>query len=493
LLRLGDVLIGSWLKFWRRALVLNPRYFIAFILFVPFVFGQKLPPGTPGKGSTLPLPQVPADLDLPKAEKLLWDRNLTIITTRYQLDASQAARLIAGYKPNPFVQLGMEQIPVYSPIAGSYPRFVSTNPDAGANPVYTAQFNKLFERGDKRGSRIEQADQIIAAAKAQIDDTYRTQLFALRQAFASAFLARENLSNAQAQDANYQKVQQLTEERVKAGDLAQVALFRVRSGRLPFAQAIVDAQNAYEQAVQDILNLLNARPPDAPLVTSQVTYPRPSQGVPETTPNPTAVAVLRAGPTVNVLGSFTDAAIPLTLAQVRDIALQARPDVQQARDNLKAAQAGTKLAQAQRHRDISVGMEYQRVGDDNSLGVVAQVPLFLYNNQKAGIAQAAAQEHGAETQLRQAEIQAVTDVQKAFQGYLAARQGLDLYTKDNLAQVVKLRDIAEFSYQHGATSLFELLDTERTFQQTQMGYNQARENYQLAIWQLEEAVGKPLL
>jgi cobalt-zinc-cadmium efflux system outer membrane protein len=466
-----------------------PRYFIASILFVTFVLAQKPPSGTSRTGSGRALPEVPTDLDLPKAEKLLWDRNLAIITNRYQLDASQAVRLIAGYKPNPFLQLGMEQVPFYSPLAGSYPRFVSTNPNAGANPVYTAQFNKLFERGGKRGSRIEQADEIIAAAKAQIDDTYRTQLFALRQAFASAFLARENLNSAQAQDANYQRVQQLTEERVKAGDLAQVALFRVRSGRLQYAQAIVDAQNAYAQAVQDILNLLNARPPDAPLVTSQVTYTRPG----ETTPKPTAVTVLRAGPTVNVLGSFTDASIPLTLTQVRDIALKSRPDVQQARDNLKAAQAATRLSQAQRHRDISIGMEYQRVGDDHSLGVVAQVPLFLYNNQKAGIAQAVAQEHSVETQLRQAEIQVVTDVQKAYQGYLAARQALDLYTKDNLAQVAKLREIAEFSYQNGATSLFELLDTERTYQQTQMGYNQARENYQLAIWQLEEAAGKPLL
>ena len=474
-------------------MVTSARYFLIFTLCIPLIFGQKPSSRTPRTGASTLLPEVPADLDLAKAEKLLWDRNLTIITARYQLDASQASRLIAGYKPNPFLQLGMEQIPVYSPIPGSYPRFVSTNSDAGANPVYTAQFNKLFERGDKRISRIEQAEQVVAAARAQIDDTYRTQLFALRQAFASAFLARENLSNAQAQDANYQKVQQLTEERVKAGDLAQVALFRVRSGRLPFAQAIVDAQNAYEQSVQDILNLLNARPPDAPLVTSQVTYTAPGQKAPEAPPSSASVTVLRAGPTVNVLGSFSDAAVPLTLAQVRDIALQARPDVQQARDNLKAAQAGIRLAQAQRHRDISVAMEYQRVGDDNSLGVTAQVPLFLYNDQKAGIAQAAAQEHGVETQLHLAEIQAVTDVQKAFQGYLAARQALDLYTKDNLAQVTQLRDIAEFSYQHGATSLFELLDTERTFQQTQMGYNQARQNYQVAVWQLEEAAGKPLL
>jgi outer membrane protein TolC len=41
--------------------------------------------------------------------------------------------------------------------------------------------------------------------------------------------------------------------------------------------------------------------------------------------------------------------------------------------------------------------------------------------------------------------------------------------------------------------LFELLDAQRTLRQTQTAYNQARENYQMALWQLEEAVGKPLV
>lgn len=470
-----------------------------YVLAVRFAAGQKAP--AVHRPVAIPPVEVPADLDLAKAQQLLFERNLSIITNRFQLDAAQAARLIAGYKPNPYVQLGMEQVPFYSPLAGSYPRFASTNPDAGANPVYTAQFNKIFERGGKREARMEQADQVIAAARAQIDDTYRTQLFALRQAFASALLARDDLQLAQSLDDNYQRVQDLTETRVRTGALAQIELFRVRSGRLPYAQAILDARNAYEQSVQDILNLLSARPPDAPSISSQVTYNQPGAPPGQTpaqpgTPTPAApqeVTVLRAGPTVNVKGSFTDVPMTETLTQIRDLALRERPDVVEARYNFRAAEAATKLAQAQRHRDLSVGVEYQRVGDDDSLGIVAQVPLFLYNNQKAAITQAVAQEHATEIQLHQAELQAVTDVQKAFQAYLAARQSLDLYQRDNLAQVQKLVETAEFSYQHGATSLFELLDAQRTLRQTQTSYNQARENYQLAIWQLEEAVGRPLL
>ncbi len=476
----------------------RPRWRLVFylsLLTIPLAFGQKTSPKN--QISAGPTPEVPANLDLPKAEQLLLERSLSIVASRYQLDASQAARLIAGYKPNPFVQIGMEQVPVHSPLPGSYPRFVTTNPDAGANPVYTAQFNKIFERGGKREYRIEQADQVIAAARAQIDDLYRTQLFALRQAFAGALLAKDNLQLAQSLDQDYQRTQELTETRVRTGGAALVELFRVRSGRLPYAQAIIDSRNAYEQAVQDILNLLTARPPDAPFVSSQVTYSpsneRPAVGGQATIAGPQEVAVLRAGPTLNVEGSFTDTPVARTLAQLREVALQQRPDLVQARANLEAARAATQLAQAQRHRDLSVGVEYQRVGSDDSLGVVAQVPLFLYNNQKAAITQAVAQEHTAEMQLRQTELQAVTDVQKAFQGYLGARQSLDLYEKGNLQEVQRLVEISDFSYRNGATSLFELLDAQRTLRQTQTAYNQARENYQLAIWQLEEAVGKPLL
>src|SRR5262245_8923073 len=80
---------------------------------------------------------IPRQLTLTQAETLLVQRNFAVLSARYQVEASRAARLIASYKPNPGVTLGMEQIPIYSPIKGSYPRFWTTNPDAGANPVYT--------------------------------------------------------------------------------------------------------------------------------------------------------------------------------------------------------------------------------------------------------------------------------------------------------------------------------------------------------------------
>src|SRR5215510_8436700 len=150
---------------------------------------------------------VPRQLTLPQAQNLLIDRNLTVLAARYQVDASRAARLIAGYKLNPTVTVGAEQIPFYSPLAGSYPRFFKTNPDAGANPVYTFRFDQILERGGKREFRTAAADEQLKASEAQMLDAIRTQMFQLRRAFTTAILARENLKLAEETERQYTQTQ----------------------------------------------------------------------------------------------------------------------------------------------------------------------------------------------------------------------------------------------------------------------------------------------
>src|SRR5262249_41568706 len=136
---------------------------------------------------------IPRRLTPSQAETLLVERNLTVIAARYQVDANRAARLIAGYKLNPTVTVGAEQIPFYSPVAGSYPRFWKTNPDAGANPVYTLRFDQILERGGKRELRTEVAEEQLRASESQMLDAIRNQIFQMRRLFVSAILARENL------------------------------------------------------------------------------------------------------------------------------------------------------------------------------------------------------------------------------------------------------------------------------------------------------------
>jgi len=442
---------------------------------------------------------IPARLTLAEAEALLVQRNLAVVASRYQIEVSRAARLIASYKPNLVLTVGAEQIPFYTPLKGTLPRFFATDSNAGANPVYTFRIDKITERGGKRELRTAQADFQLKATEAQMLDAIRTQLFQLRQAFASAMLARENLRLAESTQQQYEHTERLTEVKVTNGDVPGVELYRIHAGRLQYAQTVLQARTSYEHATSDILNLLGAR-------AEQVT-PRPKavvqlsggeagagaqlENVSQISGGQQLSESLRAAP-LEVVGTFDDGPVLQNPAELREIALAERPDVIAARNTLEAAERGSRLARAQRTRDVDVAYEYQRVGDDSTAGVVVQIPLFVYNNYQAAIAQANAQHRTAEALLRQAQLQAVTDVEKAYQAYESSRRLLDLYNSQNLNQIEKLRNISSYSYKEGAVSLFELLDAQRTYNQALTAYNQARTDYQISLWQIEQAIGRPL-
>lgn len=431
---------------------------------------------------------LPRRLTLPQAENLLIERNLAVLAARYQVDANRAARLIASYKPNPVLTVGAEQIPFYSPLSGSFPRLLGTNPDAGANPVYTLRVDKIWERGGKRELRTTQAEEQLQASEAQMLDAVRTQLFQLRRAFTAATLARENLKLAEASDQQYAQTEMLTQVKVDLGDIPKVEIYRAAAGRLQYQQAVLQARTGYDAANRDVLNLLGAREQDIePAIAQTFRFQPVSTGAAE----PQVPDSLRNAP-LELIGDFDDRPVPQTLSELRSIALAERPDVLAARHLLASAGSAARLAQAQRTRDVDTAYEYQRVGSDHSLGFVVQVPLFLYNDQRALLTQAEAQTRAAEAQLKQAELQAVTDVDKAYQSYLSARRVLDLYNTQNLSQVDRLRNVATISYKEGASSLFELLDAQRSYSQAMTAYYQARSDYQMALWELEQATGHSL-
>lgn len=414
----------------------------------------------------------PIRMTVEEAEKLLTEQSLAYLSSRQQVEVAEAIKKIANYKPNPTLQLGMEQVSIQSPVKGSYPRFFATNPDAGANPVYTFQLTKVIERGGKRELRTQQAEFTLSAFKALTADVFRTQLLQLRQAFGAAKLAQMNYKIASDIDQKYGQTEQIMKTRLDAGDIAGVDLERVRAARLPFRQAILDAQNSYLQATQDILNLLNIKLETPVIVLSTQT--------PELT-DP-----------IEIAGEFDGRNVTLPLMQLREMALARRGDLNAARHNESAAERGVRLAEAQKKRDVTTGFEYQRVGEDNSAGVIVSFPLFVYNNGSGAIAQSIAQQKISATQTKQVERQVITDVDRAYQSLQAARQSIALYSGSALGQLQKIRETIFLSYQRGQADLLDVLDAERSAGQAQLAYNTARANYQAALWQLEAAVGEPL-
>jgi cobalt-zinc-cadmium efflux system outer membrane protein len=456
---------------WQTRGALLRRYltmlFIPWLWLVSQAWGQSLTPPPSRLSVTSSQVDVPRQLTLEAAEQLLVQYNLTVVAAHYGVDNARAQRLIASVRPNPTLTLGAEAFDLSAPGKNLF-----SNSDSAANRVYTARIDQVFERGNKRSLRTEAAELQVQAAEAQVLDTIRTQLLQLRQAFYTAVLARENVRVAQENLDLTNDTERLIKTRVHAGDAPEWDLIKFQTSKVQFQRDLAAARLAYQQAVRDVLTFVGA------------TFPTISSPMPVALDAPLEViGALRAEPLT----------VSFSLEELRQIALETRPDVLAAQRNIEAAQRTRDLAYAQRHRDVDVALEYQRIGGDNTIGATVSFPLFLSHKFEGQIKQGLAQVQQANVGLDQAKLQAITDVEKAYQAYQASRQILQVYTTEALARAEESFRIAGVSYRQGATSLLELQDAQRTLNQTRVAANQAFFDYRMSLYQLEQATGKNLV
>jgi len=415
--------------------------------------------------------RIPRQITLDKAEDVLLQNNLTIIAAKYGVDLARASRLVASLRPNPIVTFGAEQFDVAHPLR----QIFSTNSNVAANKFYTFRYDQVVERGNKRELRTAAADFQLRAAEAQVLDASRQQMLQLKQAFTNALLARDNLRVANENLYLINSTEQLIKLHVSTGDTAEWDLIKFQANRAQYQRDLVTARLSYQQSTRDLLNLMGAQPSDvSPVVTTSSTPD--SQGL--------------ADAPLEVVGDLGVKPVDLQLDQLQQTALAIRPDVIAAERAADAAQKNLELAYALRHRDLDLALEYQRNGGEDTLGVTLSIPIFIHNNHQGEINQAMAQLSVARTQLNQARLQAMTDVDKAFKAYQLSKQMLDIYTVETLFKAEQSFNIAGVSYKEGASSLLELQDAQRTYNQTRVSYNQAHFDYRMSLYQIEAATGK---
>jgi len=83
----------------------------------------------------------------------------------------------------------------------------------------------------------------------------------------------------------------------------------------------------------------------------------------------------------------------------------------------------------------------------------------------------------------------LSDVSSAYEALRSNNEIVQLYISGYLKQAEDSRDISEYAYKRGASSLLDYLDAERSNRATQLAYRQALAEYMTAVEQLKAAVG----
>ncbi len=171
------------------------------------------------------------------------------------------------------------------------------------------------------------------------------------------------------------------------------------------------------------------------------------------------------------------------------MALGLRPDLQAAKQGVTAAGSQYDLAKANGKRPLSLTWDYTHVSAANDLGFTASIEVPIFDRNQGEIART----HYAITQAEETRTAAqetvMTDVTNAYEAFRTADEVARLYESGYLKNAKDSRDISEFAFRHGAASLLDFLDAERSYRATELAYLQALGAYMTAVEQLKEVVG----
>jgi len=178
-------------------------------------------------------------------------------------------------------------------------------------------------------------------------------------------------------------------------------------------------------------------------------------------------------------------------------AAQARPDLLALRTDQARSVADLRLEQAQGKVDYTLGAEYRREqgvdGKGNMLGFFVSVPLPFSNRNQGEIARAEAEHEKAGRSVRAGETAVAGEVAAAYQEFESARSLLADIEQDLLAPTQEARASVTYVYQAGATSLLDVLDAQRAFNDTMDTYYSAQAAYRRAQARLSLTVNKDVL
>src|SRR5439155_1024614 len=189
----------------------------------------------------------------------------------------------------------------------------------------------------------------------------------------------------------------------------------------------------------------------------------------------------------------TPSATPADLTALQAAARTYRPDVRALQSDQARTQSDLRLQIAQGRVDYTVGAEYRRQqgvnGTGNSAGFFVSVPLPIFNRNQGEIARAEAGQTKAGRSLAALETNVAGEVASAYQEFESARLLLAEMERDLLQPAADARATTTYVYQAGATSLLDVLDAQRAFNDTMDTYYSAQAAYRRAEARLTLVAG----
>jgi outer membrane protein, heavy metal efflux system len=375
------------------------------------------------------------------------------------IEEMRAAEITAFLRPNPQFTTTVDGTQI-APSNGTWQPLSGTFVSPG--------LSYLHERDHKRELRLQSAQQGTKVAEAQHEDLKRTLEFTLRSAFVNALQSKAVVEMTKANLDYYDRIIAISRDRLRAGDIAQIDFDRIELMRVQYESDLQSANVNLRTAKIQLLALLNDRTPVEQF---------------------------------DVIGPFEFPETIRPLDDFRQIALDARPDLQAALQTAQQSVTNHKLANANGSTDPTFGAWYtwnSGVNNPNpvdlqTLGVSVSVPLRIFDRNQGEKKRTQIDIDRSQRMTDATRTQVFSDVDTAYAQVQANIDLLKPYKDKYNQQALRIRDTVTYSYQHGGASLTEFLNAQSEYRTVQLAYVQLVGAYLTSAGQLNLAVGREVV
>ena len=379
--------------------------------------------------------------------------NPTLKADEVNVEEMKAEEITAFLRPNPQFTAatdGNQLAPhagVWQPLSGSQ---------------YQGNFSYLHERDHKRELRLESAKEGTQITASQHEDLERNMLFGLRSMFVQTLEAKAVLDLAKADVEYYDKIIDISRERFKAGDLAQIDLDRIELLRVQYEAEIETATVNFRTAKFQLMQLINERTPVDKF---------------------------------DVTGNFdwSDAVKPLD--DFHQIALDNRPDLRAAIETIQQSDTNHKLAVSNGSTDptysawVTYNPSFNNPNDKETLGLSVSIPLRIFDHNQGEKKRTLLDIDRSRSAADAAKAQVFDDVDSTYEQLRSSIALLKPYKAKYRDQATRVRDTVTFSYEHGGASLMDFLNAQSDYRVVQLAYVQLVGSYLTYAGQLNLVVG----
>lgn len=394
-------------------------------------------------------------ITLPDAEKIFFDKNLSILSEKYNISIAQAQVIQAKLHINPNFQFTGN---IYNP---DQRKFFDLSNQTGE---YIVGAQQLILLAGKRNKQIQLAQTNVALAENRLFDLLRTLRFTLRSDFYQAYFLQNSINAYNAQIASLDTLNTTYEKLVAKGVVTLKDAVRIKALLYSLRAEQVSLQNQFNDAEAEIQLLLQ----------NNKTWFVPTSDV-----NVAAIPSVKDFP----------------LQSLVDTAVANRYDIKIAQNNLLYDQQNYNLQKALATPDLTLGASFDKRGSfvESASFFNAAIDLPFFNRNQGNIKAAKASIDQSKLQLTQQTFVVENDVQKAYLKALNSDKmltNIDPKFRDQFQEL--LRSVTE-NFQKRNISMLEFTDFYESYKQNILQLNQLQNDRMQAIENLNFALGKTLL